>query len=159
MPASYPTARTRDFLAEEIADELILYDLAGKRAHCLNRTAAVLWQLADGSRSVDELARMLAVRLALPPSDVLVRYGLQQLTSRGLLEDSGPSEGTQPLATRREVMRLGLAAAIIPSVLSMALPRPSFAQSGGPTGATGETGATGATGETGPTGATGPTGP
>ena len=40
MARSYPRARSADVLFEMIAHELVVYDLASKKAHCLNRTAA-----------------------------------------------------------------------------------------------------------------------
>ncbi len=45
---------------EELDDEAVVYDRQGKRATYLNETAAVIWKLCDGARSVREIAVILA---------------------------------------------------------------------------------------------------
>ncbi len=45
---------------EELDGEAVVYDRQGKRATYLNETAAVIWKLCDGSRSVHEIVGLLA---------------------------------------------------------------------------------------------------
>lgn len=44
---------------DEIDGELVLFYPAGSKAVYVNRTAALVWQLCDGTRSVGELASVL----------------------------------------------------------------------------------------------------
>jgi len=45
----------------EIDGEIVLFDPKRNRVHNLNPTAAVIWQLCDGSRTVEELAEDMAI--------------------------------------------------------------------------------------------------
>ncbi len=53
-----PLAR-HEFSAEEIGDEIVVMNTETALAHHLNATAGVVWDAADGSRTVDELAEQL----------------------------------------------------------------------------------------------------
>src|SRR5688572_12867854 len=87
VPRSTPRARRTDVTFEEIADEVVVYDLIAKKAHCLNRTAAAVFRLADGTRSTAELAQALADEVGVPSDEALVEYCLEQLDRQELLDD------------------------------------------------------------------------
>jgi hypothetical protein len=53
---------------QELPDETLVYDLQRNRAHCLNRTAALVWRHCDGQATVADLARSLKDTLNLPPT-------------------------------------------------------------------------------------------
>lgn len=55
----------------EIDGEVVLYDPKRDRVHNLNSTAAFIWQLCDGSRTVDEVAL-----------DVAMHYGVDFAVTR-----------------------------------------------------------------------------
>jgi hypothetical protein len=161
MAESYPKARRLGLRTESILDELLVYDLERKKAHCLNRTAAVVWELADGTRSIEAIAREVAVRAGIGEDPDVVRFCLEQLRRQGLLELPDAPRRASAVSRRALIARLG-SAAVVPVVLSVSFPRPSAAQSAGevgPTGPEGPSGAAGVTGPTGPAGPTGPTGP
>jgi hypothetical protein len=52
--------RRPEIRIETVDDELVLYDAASGRAAYLNDSAAVVWKLCDGERSVAEIAGLLA---------------------------------------------------------------------------------------------------
>lgn len=52
--------RRPDIRAEPVAGELVLYDAAGGRAAYLNATAAAIWALCDGERTVAEMIAYLS---------------------------------------------------------------------------------------------------
>jgi len=54
-----PLARQDRLVVQELSEEVLVYDLDRHRAHCLNRTAALIWRHCDGSTSVAEMARRL----------------------------------------------------------------------------------------------------
>ena len=56
-----PLARREAIITKEVDDELLVYDRERDRAHCLNETAAAIWQLCDGRTSVSEISEQLAV--------------------------------------------------------------------------------------------------
>src|SRR6266536_4274689 len=57
---NFPKARKAELIVREFADELLVYDKKRHEAHCLNRTAAVIWKHCDGRTSVAEIAQHLA---------------------------------------------------------------------------------------------------
>ncbi len=137
MTVSYPRARRVGLRTETLLDELLVYDLAKKKAHCLNATAACVYQLADGTRSTKVLAKELSERFGTPAGEDLVWYCLDELGRQGLLESGQAETSKVVVPSRRHLLtRLGIAAAVLPVVLSVALPRPASAQlrSPGPTG-------------------------
>ncbi len=51
--------RRPDIRTEPVGGELVLYDAAGGRAGYLNSSAAAIWALCDGERSVAQIAEYL----------------------------------------------------------------------------------------------------
>jgi PqqD family protein of HPr-rel-A system len=88
MPALKPKARA-DLTFVQVEDEAILYDPESVRLHHLNPSAALIFQLCDGSGTVKELARDIAEELGLPPDDILQQ--VQQVI--GHFEHSGILDG------------------------------------------------------------------
>jgi len=50
----------QDLMAKQVGADLILYDLISREIHVLNATAAAIFQLCDGSRTSEEIAKLLA---------------------------------------------------------------------------------------------------
>jgi pyrroloquinoline quinone biosynthesis protein D len=57
---SFRPKRRPEIRIETVDDELVLYDATSGRAAYLNDTAAVVWKLCDGERSVEEIGVLLA---------------------------------------------------------------------------------------------------
>ena len=130
--ALYPRARKTELVIEELPSETIVYDLACHRAHCLNKTATLIWKCCDGQTSVEGLANRLSESTGLPPDPDVVRLGLHALSDSFLLVD-GTSGGGAP--TRRELTkRLAAfgagAVAAIPVITSIVAPTRAMAGSG-----------------------------
>jgi PqqD family protein of HPr-rel-A system len=87
MPALKPKARA-DLTFVQIEGEAILYDPETVRLHHLNPSAALIFQLCDGSGTVKELARDIAEELGLPPEDTLrqVRQVVGHFKHAGILD-------------------------------------------------------------------------
>lgn len=120
-----PQTRRSGLLIRELPNELLVYDQVQHRAHCLNRTAALVFRHADGTRSAAELARLPGA------DDEVVPLALEQLAAAGLLEAGAWDAAAEPPAgmSRREVARrVGLAAAVLlPAVVSIVAPSPAEA--------------------------------
>jgi Coenzyme PQQ synthesis protein D (PqqD) len=128
----FPKARNSDLLTEEIDGELLIFDVLSNRAHCLNRSAAAIWQHCDGSRSLGALATHLFPALERTEGEQLVRVGVERLRRRRLLEDS-TVEPMVDLSKRHMIKKMammaaaaGIAAPIVSSVLA---PTPAYAVS------------------------------
>ena len=120
-----PAARREGVLVRALPGELIVYDRGEHRAHCLNRTAAIVYESADGTRSVADLARLLAPEADPAASEPVVEEALARLAEAGLLETNAPAGGW----SRREwVRKVGVAAAVLlPVVASILVPAPAEA--------------------------------
>lgn len=87
-PASQPK-RNPEIETQRMPDgSAILLDSGGAAAHPLNESAAKIWDLADGSRSVnqivDELLEQYEVERAAAQSDVLRL--VEDLVGKGILQ-------------------------------------------------------------------------
>ena len=120
-----PVARRDGLLIRELKDEMLVYARDEHRAHCLNRTAATVFRNADGTRTVSDLALLLAPRCDPRAAEAVVGETLARLAEAGLLE-AGPAAAGW---SRREVFRrVGIGAAILlPAVASIVAPTPAEA--------------------------------
>jgi hypothetical protein len=117
-----PQARTDELVIEEVGDELLIYDSANKRAHCLGPAAAAVWRACDGNGSVDALSDTLDLSAdevkrvldELEALELLERTGLEIL-------QSGSDEGSG--ITRRQLtmrtVKAGAAVAVAPIAYSI----------------------------------------
>jgi hypothetical protein len=73
--------------AEELGDELSLFDSATGKAAALNGTARDIWALIDGETTVDEVVAMLARAYRVEPEviDRDVRTALDRLVAEGFI--------------------------------------------------------------------------
>jgi hypothetical protein len=116
--------RKQGLVVDDLPDEVLVYDLERDQAHCLNRTAALVWRCCDGNTAAPEIARRLKVELDAPFNEELVWLALEQLEKQHLLDHSIsiPSQFTR-LSRRQMIRNLGLAAAIaVPLVTSIVAP-------------------------------------
>ncbi|HET7291972.1 MAG TPA: PqqD family protein [Vicinamibacteria bacterium] len=119
-----PRARKDGLIVERLGGETLVYDLERHRAHCLNPTAAVVWDSCDGRSTEAQIARRVADALDLPDDAALVELALARLDRARLLDrGSGPPRSKAASLSRREaVRRLGLAAAAVPVVAGIVAP-------------------------------------
>jgi pyrroloquinoline quinone biosynthesis protein D len=54
-----PFVQTTGFFVEEMDGEIMLYKTGTHKAVYLNETAALVWKLCDGERTVEEMAKLL----------------------------------------------------------------------------------------------------
>ena len=124
-----PRARKDDLVVKEMPDELLVYDLKRDRVHVLNQSAAFIWRHCNGRRTVDEVARALAKRLRIPAHEQVVWLALEELGKYHLLKEKIARPETLPRMSRREMMRLGFAAAAaLPIIVSIVAPTAANAQ-------------------------------
>ena len=136
--AAAPLARKRErhLVIDELPDEVLVYDLDRHKAHCLNQTAALVWQHCDGTSTPSQIARRLAKKLRTPFNEELVWLALGQLERLHLLEQSIslPPE-LEGMSRRQMIRRLGLVAAVaVPLVTSIVAPTAAEASTCIPSG-------------------------
>jgi hypothetical protein len=119
-----PRARTKGVVVRALPDEVLVYDLERHKAHCLNHTAARIWQHCDGQTSLAEMVHILVQELKTPVPEAVVWLALQQLGRACLLEERlHPPTGGGSVSRREVMRRLGWgAAAALPLVTSIVAP-------------------------------------
>ena len=130
-----PHARRDHLVVESLPDEVLVYDTERHKAHCLNRTAAAVWEHCDGQMSVADVARRLTRELQTPIEPAMVWLAVEQLKKAHLLTEA-PRRPTG-LSRRELLKRLGVAAALaVPLVTTIVTPTAAQAVSciaeGGP---------------------------
>jgi hypothetical protein len=123
-PPHLPRMREHGLVIDDLPDEVLVYDLDRHEAHCLNRSAALVWRSCDGRSAPADIARRLTVELDALFSEDLVLLALNQLEKQNLLEQPAtPAAQFVALSRRQMVRRLGLAAAVaVPLVTSIVAP-------------------------------------
>jgi len=122
-----PKARSENLVIQTLPGETLVYDLTTNEAHCLNETAAFVWDKCKGDISIDEIARSVETRFGHAVDADYVRLAVKQLDDKNLLTESGL--GGLAMPSRREaIKKIGLASAIaIPIVASMVAPQSALA--------------------------------
>lgn len=121
---SLPRARTDNLVVHTLPDEVLVYDLKRHKAHCLNQTAASVWERCDGRTTVAEMASQLGRDLNTPVHEDVVWLALERLENVHLLQEHTPTfMGESGMSRRKMVRQLGLSAAIaIPAIISIVAP-------------------------------------
>jgi hypothetical protein len=132
-----PHARTDQLVVSDVDDEVLVYDLVRDRAHCLNRTTALVWRHCDGQTPVAALAARLQGELGAPVEVEVVWLALRQLDRAHLLRErlTLPEDIT---LSRQELLRKvgvgGIGLVVLPAVASILAPAAAAASSCIPSG-------------------------
>lgn len=138
-----PIARKQGLVIQELPDEVLVYDLDRDRAHCLNTTAAFVWQRCDGKNTTAQIARTLGRQFDCAVDEKIVWLALDQLGRNHLLDSQPvPPPALMGMNRRAMVRALGLAAIVaVPVVTSIVAPTPTQASTCKATGVACSTGA------------------
>lgn len=131
MKNETPIARFDNIIVQELTDEILVCDTTNNRMFCLNKTAAEVWKLADGTRNIKEISRLLSKTFKSDFSEELVSFALAELSREKLLMQKIPvSETLQHLSRREVIRRVGLASMIaLPVISSLTMPKAVHASS------------------------------
>ena len=122
-----PQARRSGLIIQEVDNEILIYDQETNKAHCLNQTAAKVWNYCDGETTLADACSALSRDLETPVDEKLVWYAVDQFSKDNLLEkEIEPPTFITPGMNRRQMVRtLGLAAIVaVPLVTSIVAPTP-----------------------------------
>jgi hypothetical protein len=119
-----PIARKDDLVIQELAGEILVYDLRTNKAICLNRTSALVWQNCDGKKDTFEIAGNLEKEFGTPVKEELIRFAINQLKEEELLENKeGFTDYFRGMSRREVVKKIGLGSMVaIPVVASLVTP-------------------------------------
>jgi hypothetical protein len=116
-----PVARQDGLVMQKVLDELLVYDLRTDKAHCLNRSAALVWKLCDGTNSVDDIVRKFEATDGGKITEDFIWLALNQLHENRLLDSTLPPRFTGQ--SRRELLKkIGYVSAALPLIASLVAP-------------------------------------
>lgn len=88
MDSNFKPKRRDDVRSEDVANEAVLYDATRGQAVYLNDTAAIVWKLCDGTRTVTEMTALLAKelgdadgRIAVDVAETVAKFSEAKLVS------------------------------------------------------------------------------
>jgi hypothetical protein len=120
--ARLPRALRDNLVIRELDDETLVYDTERDEAHCLNRTAALVWELCDGKTTPVQATRSLQSKLGADVDSDLVWLAVRQLQKFHLVERAAKS----PSVSRRDlVLKYAPAALALPVIMSISAPTPA----------------------------------
>ena len=115
-----PQARSEQLVVRQLVEETLVFDLERNKAHCLNRTVALIWRHCDGTRSTAALAEILQDQLDVADAEALVHLAVEQLGRRNLLaEPPGPVPADARSSRRETLKKLAAAAVALPLVMTI----------------------------------------
>ncbi len=115
-----PMARKQDITVRQLAEETLVYDLVSNKAHCLNPTAALVWQNCDGKTPLARLTALVEKKLGIQPAGPVVELALEQLNRRHPLVETLNPLSDAARASRRDVLKkLAIAAAALPFIMTL----------------------------------------
>src|SRR5262245_22583469 len=134
METYCPKTRSTQIFVQELPNELVVYDVERNEVHCLNGTAARVWALCDGDKTVAEIARLLGSDCAPEEAETLVWLALDQFAEKHLLEEASAPDLYRPadMTRRQMVLQVGLVVGLLPVVDSIIAPPAALAQSPAP---------------------------
>jgi PqqD family protein of HPr-rel-A system len=90
-----PRVRT-DVTVTDLDDEMLVYDPANGSTHALNFTAALVWELCDGTHTLDAIAAELETGFKLPAAQASADASalVEQLHGLGLLQTTAEGAGS-----------------------------------------------------------------
>ncbi len=128
-----PLARRDGLLVEELGDETLVYDRESHEAHCLNRSAALVWRHCDGTTTVADMVSLLQQELDIPADESMVWLALDRVEKAQLLRQpptpARPGIDYSRRAVIRTLGRAGGIALVVPVVASIVAPHAAHAQS------------------------------
>jgi hypothetical protein len=98
-----PAARDEGLLIEHVANDVVVYDVESKEAHCLSSLPAVVFTHCDGQTSLSSLATIASEELGETVTETTVEDVIAQLQARDLLASARVSESDA--YTRRTMLR------------------------------------------------------
>jgi len=118
-----------------LPEEVVLYDKTHDKVHCLNKTAAAVWENSDGSKTVDELTRAVEAKSGAPTDRKLVLQALEELEEAGLLEAGSGIVSEAGLPSRREAVgKMVMAGSALVATIVAAAPKAHASSSDPPKG-------------------------
>jgi hypothetical protein len=130
----FPQAKTENLVVQELPGELLVYDLKKNKAYDLNQTSALVWQYCDGTKSINEIAKILEKQLNQKVPDELIWLTLEKLKKEGLVDFEKEHFSEFTNVGRRELLKRASLVSLValPIIVSLVAPVAAQTSSGAP---------------------------
>jgi len=118
---SVPGARRENLVTTEVKEEVLVYDEERHHIHHLNQTAAAVWRLCNGQRTVSDIAQVTGIE------EDAVRITLHKLDQANLLNGALATDMRGNQSRRSFMKKVGIAA--VPAIVSVTAPSAAVASS------------------------------
>jgi hypothetical protein len=123
MKDAPPRAREEGLIIKYLPEEVLVYDLAREKAHCLNPTAALVWKYCDGDKTARQIKDAMEKETQTAIDEQLVWLALEQLQAFDLIVGEIQRPAILKDMSRRELIRrIGVTAVAIPAIISIVAP-------------------------------------
>jgi len=80
--------QAEDVIWRRIGDDIVVIKDDGQSTHILNKTAALIWELCDGKRGIEDIAASLCERyeVTLEEARADTRETIESLTKAGIIK-------------------------------------------------------------------------
>ncbi len=126
-----PIARQSDIIVQNLDNELLIYNLKTNQAYSLNETSALIYQLCDGNRTIDQIVDEVNKQLKHKVNTDFVWYAIYHLQQNDLISETKPMKsGFEGISRREAVRKVGLATlAVLPFITMVTAPKAAAASS------------------------------
>jgi hypothetical protein len=122
-----PQTRKGNLTIRPLGDETLVMDLIHGTTHYLNLISFTTFKLADGTRSVEQLALDVSKAVGKPVNVEAVQLALDQFAGRHLMLTPIAPAAEEKRLSRRDALKVAAAAMALPMLMSA--PSPARAQS------------------------------
>lgn len=118
-----PFVRIDSTMAQEVGQEMLIYDFVTFKAHCLDQTTTLVYKACSEQISLDELKLRSQLR------EEVIFLALEELRKERLLEEGPELDSAFAGVTRREVLKAAGFLVALPAIASVVVPSPAAASS------------------------------
>jgi pyrroloquinoline quinone biosynthesis protein D len=95
VPVGYRPEKAADVLELDMEDGFILFNHDSSLVHHLNPSAAIIWQLCDGSATISELAADVSAEFHVDEGETVKQLVsvIAELDALGLVKDGAADDG------------------------------------------------------------------
>jgi hypothetical protein len=116
---------------QQVGAEILVYDERRHKAFCLNQSSSVIWGLANGERTIGEMAAAASLQLESPVSEDFVLFAINELRREGLVEQEATPELASTISRRVMMRRIGVGGALLlPAIAAIVAPTAAQAYGG-----------------------------
>ena len=127
MRMMLPVARAEKLQVQQLPDEMIVYDTACHKAHCLSPAAACVWRNCDGQRTAEDISVQLR-KEGIEADEEMVWMILHRLSKLNLLAERIVLPQNAIFSSRRDLIKKVAAVGGVLFLLTATINAPTVAR-------------------------------